>query len=65
MDTPQSAPDPARDRGQLIFGVILTVVIFVLLVGAFTLLIIKSGGQGNYYNDIMVKGAASQGSAGK
>jgi hypothetical protein len=46
-------PDSQRERRQLLVGVIVTVLIFAVLIGLFTLLIIKSGGRGNYYNDIM------------
>lgn len=53
MDTPQAAPDPARERRQLLIGIVITVLVFAVAIALFTLLIIKSGGRGNYYNDIM------------
>lgn len=53
MDSSQPAPDPARERKQLLIGIVITVLVFAVLIGAFTLLIMKSGGRGNYYNDIM------------
>jgi hypothetical protein len=53
MDTFQPSPDPKRERRQLILGIAITVLLFAVLITFFTVLIIKSGGRGNYYNDIM------------
>ena len=52
MDAPQHAPDPAKERRQLITGIVIIVLLFAVFIAGFTLLIMK-GGRGNYYNDIM------------
>jgi hypothetical protein len=52
MDAPQPAPDPAKERKQLIIGLVVIVLLFAVFITGFTLLIMK-GGRGNYYDDIM------------
>ena len=51
MDT--LPPDATRERKQLLVGIIVTVLIFAVLIAFFTMLMMKSGGRGNYFNDIM------------
>ncbi|MDQ3024218.1 MAG: hypothetical protein M3R04_07550 [bacterium] len=57
MDTTPQPPDPQRERRQLVLGVVAIVLIFAVLITVFTLLIMRSGGRGDYYNDIMERGA--------
>lgn len=53
MDVPQSPETAQRERRQLIIGIVLTTIVLVLIVAAFTLMLMNSKGRGNYYQDIM------------
>ncbi len=55
MNAPTPTPGPQK-QGGLILGIVITVVIFVLLIGLFTWLIAKTGGKANYYDNLMHPG---------
>jgi ATP-dependent Zn protease len=62
MDT-NAAPDPApqpSDGRTVLWGVLITFVLLLLVVGLFTLMIYRTQGAGNYYDYVMNVDAREQ-----
>jgi hypothetical protein len=58
--TPAPQPDPRQETRQIVWGVIITLLVILVATALFTLMLMKSGGRGNYYNDMMERGERRQ-----
>jgi hypothetical protein len=62
MDTPTPQSDPQLERRQLVLGIVIILLLILLATGAIFLLIVNSGGRGNYMQDVLDAGEQRQGS---
>jgi hypothetical protein len=53
MDVQQAPEDAKRERRQMLIGITITTIVLLLIVAFFTLMLMRTGGKGNYYQDIM------------